>query len=731
MPDPTREFQPPRLSAEASAHDTTPTLNKTPTLGEGSTKIDTSAPPGEVVLGPPGYDLLDMVGEGGMGSVYRARDQRLDRDVAVKLLHEKYNPTSLAARRFLDEARITAQLQHPGIPPVHEVGTLPDGRPFLAMKLIKGRTLAELLSKNTMSRGALLTAFEQVCQAVAYAHDHGVIHRDLKPSNIMVGAFGEIQVMDWGLAKVLPDASVCAPTDPDEENAPATEIRTPRTEEDATQAGTVMGTPAYMPPEQANGQIRLVGRQSDVFSLGGILCSILTGQPPYIGRPSEIRAKTELALTEDAFRRLEECGGEHDLVLLAKSCLARNPADRPADASQVAALMAEHHTGVEARLREAEQQRAAAVIQANEQRRRKQVIAIAASVVGLALAGAAGVSIWQTRIARNAEANAKDEATAARKAEADARTAETAAIAARFAEQDERQTSDEVITFMKSVLAFGSSAGQGGKDTRKNPTVKEALDRAAAQIGGRFANRPLVEAKVRRAVVDAYYNLGAMIDAVPHLERVLELHKASLGPNHETTLVDMSDLGQVYMSMRRFGDAEKLMVASLAAKRVLHGNDNRSTQKTVNNLGSLYRLQKRYAEAETLLTEGYETRRRILGPDDEDTLKSTNNLGALRMTQGRPAEAEPYFREAAEGYQRIRGTVFGTAQCWSNVADSQLAQRKFAAAEATYAIALGILDKIPAQEGAGLRKQIAGQQAKSLGLQDERVAPPPREVKPM
>src|SRR5262245_63094348 len=110
------------------------------------------------------------------------------------------------ARRFADEARITAQLQHPAIPPVHEVGTLPDGRPFLAMKLIKGQTLDALLASRpepSVERGRFVAVFEQLCQAVAYAHAHGVIHRDLKPSNVMVGAFGEVQVMDWGLAKVL------------------------------------------------------------------------------------------------------------------------------------------------------------------------------------------------------------------------------------------------------------------------------------------------------------------------------------------------------------------------------------------------------------------------------------------------------------------------------------------------------------------------------------------------
>ena len=153
---------------------------------------------------PPGYELSEEVGEGGMGVVYRARDTRLARDVAVKVLRSRFAADGPAARRFLGEARVTAQLQHPGVPPVHEVGELPDGRPFLVMKLIRGRTLDDLLADERADRGRLLADFEKVCQAVAYAHAHKVIHRDLKPHNVMVGAFGEVQVMDWGLAKVLP-----------------------------------------------------------------------------------------------------------------------------------------------------------------------------------------------------------------------------------------------------------------------------------------------------------------------------------------------------------------------------------------------------------------------------------------------------------------------------------------------------------------------------------------------
>ena len=227
------------------------------------------------------YRLGEEIACGGMGVVYRATDAVLGREVAVKVLQEKYAPDSAAALRFADEARITGQLQHPNIPAVHDLGVLPDGRPFLAMKLIKGETLEELLKRRAdpaEGRGRFVATFEQVCQAVAYAHAHDVIHRDLKPANVMVGAFAEVQVMDWGLAKVL-RVRPGERADPQETTAP-TAVRSLRDSDDLlTQAGSVLGTPAYMAPEQAAGAVSAVDRRSDVFGLGAVLAVVLTGRP--------------------------------------------------------------------------------------------------------------------------------------------------------------------------------------------------------------------------------------------------------------------------------------------------------------------------------------------------------------------------------------------------------------------------------------------------------------------
>jgi Flp pilus assembly protein TadD/serine/threonine protein kinase len=352
---------------------------------------------------PPGYELLEEIGRGGMGVVYRGRDLTLSRDVAVKLLQDRYALTSLAGRRFVDEAKITGQLQHPGIPPVHEVGELPDGRPFLVMKLIKGRTLAKLILEGSENRGSLVAAFEQVCQAVAYAHNHGVVHRDLKPANVMVGAFGEVQVMDWGLAKFRAETRADSA-----EASIASTFHDPRTEADEdlhTRAGSFLGTPAYMSPEQAIGAVDQVDERSDVFGLGAVLCAILTGEPPFVADTTEsTRQLAAQKKVESAFARLDACGAEPGLVALCKRCLAGDQEARLRNAGEVASAIHAIRVDVEQRARQAELEtvrvegeRQKAELRAVEQHKRRRVQLLLAVLVVFMLFAVGAFGWWQDR----------------------------------------------------------------------------------------------------------------------------------------------------------------------------------------------------------------------------------------------------------------------------------------------------------------------------------------------
>jgi serine/threonine-protein kinase len=350
-----------------------------------------------------------------MGVVHKGRDPHLGRELAVKVLREPHQDDPQAVRRFLGEARIAGQLQHPGVVPVYELDTFPDGRPFFTMKLVHGRTLAQLLAARREpgeDLPRLLKVYEQVCQTVAYAHSRGIIHRDLKPANVMVGAFGEVQVMDWGLAKVLGE-DPAGPADPSQpEAARARETEGPRRTEPDTEPGAVLGTCAYMAPEQARGAVGALDERCDVFGLGAILCEILTGQPPYTAPESwQVYPKAVAADLAEAHGRLKGCGADPELVALAKRCLAAEPGDRPRDAGEVAEAVAAYQSGVQERLRRAELERTAAQTRTAEERRRQRLTAALAAAVLLLFAVGGGGWLWVT--ADRAERRARTEATLA------------------------------------------------------------------------------------------------------------------------------------------------------------------------------------------------------------------------------------------------------------------------------------------------------------------------------
>jgi eukaryotic-like serine/threonine-protein kinase len=220
------------------------------------------------------YTFVKELGRGGMGAVYEAEDRELNRQVAVKVLNTP-EVTDDLRRRMVREAQIIARLEHPGIVPVHDVGILPDGRIFYAMKLVRGNRLDEYAA-HAASLNDRLRKFQAVCDAVAFAHAHGVIHRDLKPQNIMIGSFGEVLVLDWGVAKIKPQMNA------NEHRSEKRSNSDPRTSAFVcgnTADGTVVGTRNYMSPEQARGELAQLDERADVYSLGAVLNFLLKDQP--------------------------------------------------------------------------------------------------------------------------------------------------------------------------------------------------------------------------------------------------------------------------------------------------------------------------------------------------------------------------------------------------------------------------------------------------------------------
>ena len=406
------------------------------------------------------YRVLDRAGVGGIGEVWRVEDENLSRTLAAKVLRADRRTRDHAAR-LRREAVLTGRLQHPAVPPVVERGELPGAAgPFFTMKLVRGRTLRDLLRDRDAAagdgspnepdapggdgrRGELLGVVRRVCEAVGYAHELGVIHRDLKPSNVMVGAHGEVQVMDWGMARVvratadagdwdestfLAAGDDAAPLSADDATLPTPARTAPAGETVAlpatraggpvgagagdagrgaagagggdagdplatlTRAGAGVGTPAYMPPEQARGEADAVDARSDVFGLGAVLFATLTGTAPFASGDSLSSFRLAAAGdVRDALAKLAACDADGEIKTLCRRCLSPDPADRPADGSAVAGALRDYERSVRDRLQAARADAAAAAVRAAEERKRRRVwagLAATAAALALTVAGA-------------------------------------------------------------------------------------------------------------------------------------------------------------------------------------------------------------------------------------------------------------------------------------------------------------------------------------------------------
>ncbi len=651
------------------------------------------------------YTLGKEIARGGMGIIYRATDHVLGREVAVKVLHENYGALSEAALRFAGEARITAGLQHPSIPPVHDLGTLSDGRPFLAMKLIKGRTLDESLRDRgdaAGDRGRLVAVFEQICQALAYAHSHGVIHRDLKPANVMVGAFGEVQVMDWGLAKILgAEPSPASPTEtltdftlawPQISPSSASSTQTQNdatpaltqispslassteTQNDATrallqispssdlgshtEAGSMLGTPAFAPPEQVAGEIEKVDTRADVFGLGAILAVILTGKPPYVAATFErVRVMALGGKLDDCFARLDASGSGPDLVALCKRCLALEPAERPPNAGEVAKAVAELRAAADERARRAELERvrvegeqATALARATELRKRRRVWIGAAAVLAAAVVGGLAAVV---AVQRRANAELADE------------------------QVKVQQRFDMAV---KAIETFHTGVSE--EALLKNPQLKELRTKLLEQAAGFYSNLEKLlagqtDVKSRKTLAAGYFQLAELTEKIGDKTEALRVHRQALAVRRELAAAPGADV-ETQLDVGR----------SLLA------------------VGALLTAVGDTSGALQALDEGRDLAERLIAEEPTDAVQTVLALnhsrrGLLLAHTGEPSKALESHRKALDIRQKLADaeptvTSFQSELAFShmNIGGIMMDSGKPAEALGAYQKALGIRQKL-------------------------------------
>ncbi len=600
-------------------------------------EIPTNTQPTSKPILPVRYQIIEKIGTGGIGDVWRVHDKQMDRTMAIKSLHKRHRTNWIANQRLQREAILTGKIQHPGVPPVYEQGQLQTGANFFAMKLVEGKTLAEILESTDYETSSLINVFEQVAQTIAFAHSKNIVHRDIKPQNIMVGEFGEVQVMDWGMAKEIGEtfgkdqSRIGVEPNDLHEMAPANaandtfsaSIDSSMRQTDlldqsigiSTRMGDVMGTPAYMAPEQARGDVDLIDARSDVFALGILLFEILSKSRLYVGDGAnqviEMAANCKFEPVEEQLT-----GVELELVELCRECLQRNPDDRPRDANRVAKSISKYLSNVQQRLKQAEIDRSSAMIQSAEQRKRTRVIGWMSGLVATISVIGAAAFIWQSQKTTKAARNAAIES----------------------------ETRTEVSDFfLHDVLQQADPNSEPNRDLK----VRTVLDRAAAKIDERFQDRPKVEMAIRSQLADSYFGLGEYRKAKIHRMAEHQLQIQHLGKNSDEAWRSYSDiasieskLGNTKRALEMFTELEEVFLDKFGA-------DSPQSLLNLSNKSSVLTEMGKFAEAEKLARQVVEqiSTGNVLKAD----LNSNKNKIAVNlMERGKYDEAETVFQEIVD-----------------------------------------------------------------------------------
>ena len=672
--------------ADADLHASILHLPSSPGRGAGGEVADSTDPyatASSVSAKTPGlrYRVIRPHAKGGLGEVFVAHDEELHREVALKEIQDRHADHPESRSRFLLEAEITGGLEHPGIVPVYGLGQYADGRPYYAMRFIRGDSLQDAIKQFHNPRGEssspaaplqfrkLLGRFIDVCQAMQYAHDRGVLHRDLKPGNIMLGKYGETLVVDWGLAKPIgksaePEAQVSDSTEPTLRPLSASGSA-------ETVAGTAIGTPNYMSPEQAAGRLDLLGPASDVYCLGATLYCILTGQSPV--EDKDVGAVLRKVQTGTIPRpRQVKPGVDPALEAICLKATALKPGDRYATpmllASEIEKWLADEPVSV---WREPITVRARRWTRKHPASVAGVAAAVLVAVVGLSI-GAIVLGQKNDQLsAANAQLNTANAGLKRSNENLDAANhtlkatnekldlaliaAKNAADAEKLAADKERDATALAVKRLEQIekanaLMEGIFADINPRLAEKGgPLLIEQLrDRLLAtadMLDEKAIGEPLAVARLQGFLGNTLNSLGESKKAIELHTKARATRERLLGPDDPATLTSMSNLAEGYRAAGKLELALPLLEETLKLMKAKLGPEHPNTLASMNNLADGYRDAGKVGLALPLFEETLKLMKAKLGPEHPDTLASMNNLALGYRAVGKLEMALPLYEE--------------------------------------------------------------------------------------
>lgn len=619
-------------------------------VAQGSAVRATPAPSLQAGQRLGAYEIIAPIAAGGMGAVYKARQASPSRVVALKIARSGLF-SSESRRRFQFEAELLGRLAHPHIAQIHEAATdVVNGveTPYFAMEYVAdARPIHTHANAKGLDLRRRLELFLDACDAVQHGHQRGVVHRDLKPGNILVDAHDRVKVIDFGVARLV------------EADANATTLR--------TNAGQLVGTLAYMSPEQSGADPRDIDTRADVYSLGVVLYELLCGCPPVdlsgLSIPDALRVARESEPTKPS-AHVSALRGDLETILL--TALEKDPARRYMSAGALASDIRRYLRNEPITARPA-----SAIYHLRKFAARRRALAAGASIAAIGLLIGAGLAtVWAIQ--------SKNLAVRAQSAERKAR--------------DEAETAQRIAEFQRDLIAAAMPVDASG-----DVTVREILGEAARQVGDALGDNPAVQAAIRDSLGQSYLALGAFSDAEAQFDAALSLRMAHLGPRHPDTLDIRHNLAALYLEQGRFDDAEAALREVITARESVLGADHPGVFASQAALGAALYHQRRHAESAqildtvltappnvlpddadarldamntlaiiraqrddfdgsaTLLTHVLQATERMRGPEHPLTLRAMNNLARLHDKRGDFESAATLFRRVFESRERVLG----------------------------------------------------------------------------